>query len=197
MTPRQIAMGAALLLAAGLVAFGDNTPDSGVAEAVDRAPKAGAAGGAASTAPATAAVPAIARTGAGATGAAASPEPAILRLADRALLIGGDDDKIGGGGNVFGSQNWAPPAPAVVENTAPPPPPPPPTAPPLPFAYLGKAVGEGSWEVYLARGEKTYNVRVKDVIDGVYRVDAIAPPNMTLTYLPMNQVQMLNIGVLD
>jgi hypothetical protein len=28
-------------------------------------------------------------------------------------------------------------------------------------------------------------------------VDAIAPPHLTLTYLPLNQVQQLNIGVLD
>jgi hypothetical protein len=40
-------------------------------------------------------------------------------------------------------------------------------------------------------------VRNKSVIDGVYRVDAIAPPGMTITYLPMNQVQQLNIGVRD
>ncbi len=40
-------------------------------------------------------------------------------------------------------------------------------------------------------------VRAKTVIDGVYRVDAIAPPLMSLTYLPMNLVQQLNIGVLD
>jgi hypothetical protein len=40
-------------------------------------------------------------------------------------------------------------------------------------------------------------VRDKTVIDGTYRVDAIAPPNLTLTYLPLNQVQQLNIGVFD
>jgi hypothetical protein len=34
-------------------------------------------------------------------------------------------------------------------------------------------------------------------IEGVYRVDAIAPPTLTLTYLPMNQVQQLNIGVIE
>ena len=79
----------------------------------------------------------------------------------------------------------------------PPPPAPPPTAPPLPFTYLGKAVGEGAWEVYLARGDKTYIVHPKEVVDGVYRVDAIAPPTITFTYLPLNQVQQLNIGVFD
>ncbi len=70
-------------------------------------------------------------------------------------------------------------------------------APPLPFQFLGKAAEKGEWEVFLARGDKTYVVRKQDVIDGAYRVDAIAPPNLTLTYLPLNQVQQLNIGVLD
>ena len=129
--------------------------------------------------------------------AGAAPEAAILRLTERALLIGEDDDRLGGGATVFGSQNWTPPPPPPIVDKRRPPPPPPPVAPALPFTYLGKAAAEGSWEVFLARGDKTYNVRVKDVIDGMYRVDAIAPPNMTLTYLPMNQVQMMNIGVLD
>jgi hypothetical protein len=40
-------------------------------------------------------------------------------------------------------------------------------------------------------------VRDKTVIDGTYRVDTIAPPVLTLTYLPLNQVQQLNIGVFD
>ncbi|MET0855151.1 MAG: hypothetical protein ABWY27_00260 [Telluria sp.] len=79
----------------------------------------------------------------------------------------------------------------------PPLPSPPPTAPPLPFTFLGKAVEKGEWEVFLARGAETLIVRNKTVIDGVYRVDAIAPPAMTFTYLPMNQVQQLNIGVRD
>jgi len=70
-------------------------------------------------------------------------------------------------------------------------------APPLPFAYIGKAAADGAWEVYLSRADKVYVVRLKTVIDGTYRVDAIAPPMMTLTYLPLNQVQQLNIGVLD
>lgn len=174
MTPRHLVMGAAVLLAAGLLIFGDNKPESDVAEAVERsAPQA-----------------VVTRT----STVAAPAEPAILRLAARDTLIG-DDDAFGAG--VFGSQNLnPPPAAAPVDNT-PPPPPPPPSAPPLPFVYIGKAVDEGAWEVFLARGDKTYIVRNKMVIDGVYRVDAIAPPTLTLTYLPLNQVQQINIGVFD
>jgi hypothetical protein len=62
---------------------------------------------------------------------------------------------------------------------------------------IGKAYENGAWEVYLARGAKTYIVRPKTVIDGTYRVDAIAPPILTLAYLPLNQVQQLNIGAFD
>ena len=34
-------------------------------------------------------------------------------------------------------------------------------------------------------------------LEGAWRVDRIAPPIMTLTYLPLNQVQQLNIGVFE
>jgi hypothetical protein len=74
---------------------------------------------------------------------------------------------------------------------------PPPMAPPLPFAYIGKAVADGAWEVYLARADKTYVVRNQTVIDGTYRVERIAPPLMSVTYLPLNQLQQINIGVFD
>ena len=77
------------------------------------------------------------------------------------------------------------------------PPPPPPMAPPLPFVYLGKVAADGAWEVFLSRADKTYIVRANTVIDGAYKVVTIAPPVMTLTYLPLNQVQQLNIGVFE
>jgi hypothetical protein len=182
MNPRHIAMGIALVVALGLVIFGDNTPESDVAEAVERAP----------AAPVTlVAAPAKAD-------APKSGEATILPLIPRAVLIGESDAAMGGDGSVFGQQDWnpPPPPPSAAQNV-PPPPPPPPMAPPLPFTYLGKAAADGQWEVFLARADKTYVVRDKMVIDATYRVDAIAPPNLTLTYLPLNQVQQLNIGVLD
>lgn len=177
MKPYQIAMGLALAGVAGLWLFGERGPVSGVAEAVVRerhvAPAA-AAPRASATAPAATAL--------------------ILRLQPRALLVGeGGEATFGAGEGVFLGKNWTPPPPPPP----PAPPPPPPSAPPLPFSYIGKAAADGAWEVYLARADKIYVVRAKTVIDGVYRVDAIAPPLMSLTYLPMNLVQQLNIGVLD
>ncbi len=69
--------------------------------------------------------------------------------------------------------------------------------PPLPFTYLGKKFEDGAWEVYLARGERTIIARPQTVIEGGYRVDAIAPPNLSLTYLPLNKAQRLHIGGAD
>lgn len=184
MKPRHIAMGVALVAAAGLVVFGDTTPEDVVAEPVERAQ----APAPAATAPATEA------------GAASDKSKekdksvAILRLVPREALIGDSDDRFNAGENgVFGRQDWTPPPPPP----APAPPPPPPSAPPLPFTFIGKSLQDGVWEIYLARGDRTHLVRENTVIDGMYRVDAIKPPVLTLTYLPLNQVQQLNIGVFD
>ncbi|BDT58235.1 hypothetical protein MasN3_17290 [Massilia varians] len=180
MKPRHIAMGVALVAAAVLAVFGDNSPEDVVAEPVERA-----------RAPAS---------GAGAPDPQTRPDKAsentvaILRLVPREVLIGDGDDRFDGDGNgVFARQDWTPPPPPP----APAPPPPPPTAPPLPFTFIGKSLQDGVWEIYLARGDRTHLVRENTVIDGMYRVDAIRPPVLTLTYLPLNQVQQLNIGVFD
>jgi hypothetical protein len=191
MKTRHLLMGAALTGAAALVVFGDRTPSgSDVAEAVERRPPAAGAS-AAVVAPAPAPAPLAAAPRAGKS---AAPEVSILRLVSRGELLGESGERsFGGADGVFGSQNWTPPPPPPK-----PPPPPPPSAPPLPFTYLGKAAADGVWEVFLARGgDRTYVVRNQTVIEGVYRVDAIAPPTLKLTYLPLNQVQQLNIGVPD
>lgn len=193
MKPRHLLMGVALVGAAALVLFGDRTPKETVAEAVERKPARSAPG--AVTPAATAAAPARAATTA--SGQAASGPAAILRLVPRDELIGAvGEGSFKSKDGVFGGQSWDPPPP-------PPPPenrnqaPPAPTAPPLPFQFLGKAAADGQWEVYLGRGEQTYVVRKGSQIDGAYRVDNIAPPTLTITYLPMNQVQQLQIGVIE
>jgi hypothetical protein len=182
MKPYQIAMGLVLVGAAGLVLFGDNAPSSGIAEPVARS----------TSAKAPAAAPARA-------GKDAKPqaEVAILRLLPRAELIGESGEAaFASGEGVFLGQSWnppPPPAPPASSMQAPPPP----MAPPLPFVVIGKAVADGAWEVYLSRADKTYVVRNQTVIDGTYRVERIAPPQMSVTYLPLNQLQQINIGVFD
>lgn len=173
MKGRHIVMGVALVLAAGLAAFGDRSPEGEVAEAVER--------------------PVPAR-GAPARRADPMPAPAIARLLPRESLIGDGSDGFSAGGNaLFGRQDWTPPPPPPP----PPAPPPAPSAPPVPFAVIGKSLEEGKWQVFLASGERTHIAVDGAVIDGAWRVERIAPPLMTVTYLPLNQVQQLNIGVFE
>jgi len=179
MKPRHIAMGGALALAAGLVVFGDNTPEDTLAAPAER------------VAATPASIPARST-------AAARPvtDTAIARLIPRETLIGAEGERFGDSENaLFARHDWTPPPPPP--SNAPPPPPSPPMAPPLPFKYVGKSLQDGVWEIYLARNDRTYLVRDGATLDGTYRVDAIRPPTLTLTYLPLDQVQQLNIGVFD
>ena len=73
-------------------------------------------------------------------------------------------------------------------------PPPPPMAPPLPYTYMGKMTEQGQLSVFLTRNGKPYVARAGEVLDGQYRVDAINPPLLEFTYLPLAQKQTLNIG---
>lgn len=93
---------------------------------------------------------------------------------------------------IFKIHSWAPPPPPVVKVKAVPAPKP--VAPPLPFSFLGKKFENGVWEAYLARGNETYVVRDQSLVDGIYRAETVRPPTLTLTYLPLQQVQTLPIG---
>lgn len=84
----------------------------------------------------------------------------------------------------FAVRSWTSPPPASVRASV----------PPLPFAFLGKKLEDGSWQIFLGQGERTYIVKEADVIDDRYRVDSIRPPAMTFTYLPLLQRQTLTIG---
>ncbi|MFC0169611.1 hypothetical protein ACFFKC_16115 [Pseudoduganella danionis] len=185
MKPYQILMALALAAAAALLIFGDSSPDSGIAEAVQRSVPA-----------ATSEAASVPSAAAPERNAKAHADAAILRLIPRSTLVGeADEATFAAGAGIFQGQSWNPPAPppAAVSHAAPAAP----TAPPVPFAVIGKALADGVWEVYLVRGDKTYVVRPQTIIDGSYRVEKIAPPAMSITYLPLNQVQQMNIGALD
>lgn len=181
MKARQVVLSLALVIAAAIAAFADRTPRGTVVEAVS--PRATAR-----------------------TAAQQSVKPvAILANQNIQRLLPRDalneaDVKLARSleNSPFESKTWTPlpppppPTPMVV-NVAPPPP----TAPPLPFTFLGKSASADGFEVFLARGENTFVVNKSSVIEGTYRVDSIAPPWLMFTYLPLNQVQQLNIGVFD
>lgn len=69
----------------------------------------------------------------------------------------------------------------------------PPSAPPLPFAYLGRVVSEGRTRIFLAREDQNYVVGVGGRINGEYRVDRIRKDMIELTYLPLGIRQALTI----
>jgi hypothetical protein len=53
---------------------------------------------------------------------------------------------------------------------------------------------DGQTIVFLNAADRSYAVRIGDVLDGRYKVDDIKERTMVLTYLPLQQQQMLNIG---
>lgn len=92
---------------------------------------------------------------------------------------------------------WMSPPPSATPpmvNAAPPP------APPAwPWTYAGRQLSEGIWTVFLL-GQDTAGsthpllVRAGDTLDGGWRVEHIAPPDMEVTYLPLSQTVRLHIG---
>lgn len=92
--------------------------------------------------------------------------------------------------NLFGGHSWyvAPPAPPPAVQG----PPPAPTAPPLPFTILGSFASSGAKPVYfLVKGDRVYDARVGDVIDGTYSIDGVSNGRLNLTYLPLKIGQSL------
>lgn len=179
MNKRQVILGAGLAIAGWLALFGDKTPSSDITEPVAR--------------PLVQRRPAdTGRSAPVRTAAKIDSEPTILALQPRESLIGPTLDEKSPA-SLFNSHSWAPPPPPPPK----PAPPPPPTAPPLPFTYIGKKLEGGTWEVYLARGDQTVIINKQSVIDGTYRVESIRPPQLVLTYLPLNQQQTLTIGGID
>ena len=71
--------------------------------------------------------------------------------------------------------------------------PPKPTVPALPYTYAGKLIDGDRYIVFLTEGDRNYSVRVGDTL-GDWRVKAITPPQMILSYVPMQAEVPLKIG---
>lgn len=93
----------------------------------------------------------------------------------------------------FTASSWLPPPPVVVP-TLPDTRPAPPSAPPVPFTYVGEQDAKAAKpHVFLSNGDQLLIVSPGDVIDGQYRVESVSESNVVLTYLPLNQVQVVAI----
>ena len=179
MTSRQLLLGLGLAVAAWLAFFADKSPDAEVAEPLAHAPQPSEVAPMPANAKGAEPAKTVARLQPGGT--------TIFALRPRKEFI--TDSEAAAEATLFAGLSW--PSPKPPAGIAPPPKP---VAPPLPFAYLGKQTAEGRFEVYLANGDRVLTVREKAVIDGKYRIEAIRPPTMSLTYLPLNEMQQLSIG---
>lgn len=115
--------------------------------------------------------------------AAQTNAPIVAALPERAALGKAKQE-------IFGPQSWLPPPPKA----APPPPPPPPTPPPNPFRFAGRVVQDGQTQIFLTKGDAPLPVKVGEVLDGTYRVDAIGSDSVAMTYLPLNHKENVAIG---
>lgn len=98
------------------------------------------------------------------------------------------------GDDAFAPRSWRKPPPKVAAATATSAVAPPPSAPPLPFAYMGKLLTEDTRSVFLIQGERSLIVHEGDVIDDLYRVDKLSDANLIFIHLPTGMRQELLIG---
>ena len=97
-------------------------------------------------------------------------------------------------GELFAPRSWKPAAPppptrpsaaAVVEK---------PSAPPVPYRVAGQVVQEDGMRVVLAKGDRVFEARQGDTLEGGFRLEAIAPHSLTFVYLPLGVKQELQIA---
>lgn len=92
------------------------------------------------------------------------------------------------GVDLFYARSWRPPASANAGGESAP------VMPTFPYAYVGKKWEDGVWEVYLSRGNVSFVARVGATLEGLYEVEQIVPPVLTVKYKPLGQRQTLGIG---
>ena len=123
--------------------------------------------------------------------AAASASLRLDRLDDRqhALQDADGADKAPPPG-LFISTDWAPPPPPPP----PPEPPPDPVAPPFPYQYIGKLLEDGALTAFFMQGNRVLSIKAGDTVDSVYRVEQMTGEQMNLTFLPLEQSQVVRLG---
>jgi hypothetical protein len=69
-----------------------------------------------------------------------------------------------------------------------------PVAPPLPFRVMGRYEDGGKSMVFLLQADQSWAIREGDTFSENYRVERITSNAIHLRYLPLNEVQVLEIG---
>jgi hypothetical protein len=112
---------------------------------------------------------------------------------DRAARTPGPGE--GKGGDPFARIDWNPPAPkpaaaAPAAAVAPPRP----VAPPIPYTYFGMSIQDGRTVVFVTRQDRTFVLAAGEVVENNYRVEEIRATEVVLTYIPLNERQVMTIG---
>jgi hypothetical protein len=119
---------------------------------------------------------------------AAPATPRARLLALRAPL------SIASTSNPFAASSWLPPPPPVVVPVVPEVRAAAPVAPPVPFTYMGELdAKKAKPQVFLSSGDRLLIVSPGDVVDEQYRVESVSESDVVLTYLPLNQTQVVSI----
>lgn len=146
-------------------------------------------------APGSVARPAEKQPGRESAGAAADKNETEV-LVIRARVDEEDSDPLS---DLFASPAWARKAPPAVPTVAEgsrvaSAEPSPPTAPPLPFTVIGSMNEGGHPKYFLRYAEQNFVVQIGDTLLEQYRVEAIEGSKLMLRYLPLDQLQSLELG---
>jgi hypothetical protein len=96
--------------------------------------------------------------------------------------------------DLFVSPDWsAKPHPTPAPVTAQLAPEPVPVAVPN-YRVLGKKLENEVWELYLGQDDASFIVRAGDTLEGIWRIEKIDPPTVSMTHVPTGNTQSLAIG---
>ena len=97
---------------------------------------------------------------------------------------------------LFAQHSWyVSPPPRPPPPPPPAPPPPEPTAPAFPYTFVGRYSAGGDVPVFsLARGDRVFDARVGDRLDGIYQFESATDGELVFVYLPLKVRQTLAIG---
>lgn len=90
-------------------------------------------------------------------------------------------------GDPFTPHSWQPPSlPVALPQAAAAPVP-----PPNPYRFAGTSLHNGALHTFVTDGNRVYEVREGDELNGGYRVDAITPDEIMLVYTPLGSRQAI------
>lgn len=70
----------------------------------------------------------------------------------------------------------------------------PPRMPPLPFRVLGSFAADGRVGIFVEYEDQGLIAKVGDTLGGLYRIEALGDTTLTVTYLPLDRQQSVDIG---